>query len=130
VASGSISIQTKGGGIQRASTKIEHMLSKSIFDKFDQYGREGVAGLMAATPKEDGSTAGAWTYEVRHTGGLHQIIWKNAEMAGSTPVVILLQYGHGTGTGGYVQGRDFINPVIVPLFERIRADFRKAVSAA
>jgi hypothetical protein len=110
--------------------RVKFWRDAKFFDQLDKYGREGVAALASATPVDTSLTANSWTYEVINEGGTHGIRWRNTHMAAGTPVVILLQYGHGTGTGGYVQGRDFINPVILPLFERIKADVRKAVSSA
>lgn len=96
----------------------------------EKYGAEGVAALAGATQEDTGLTAASWSYETFREGSVYGIRWRNSHMAGGTPVVILLQYGHGTGTGGYVAGHDFINPVAKPLFERIKADVRKAVSSA
>lgn len=93
--------------------------------------QEGVSALAANTPVDSGVTADSWGYEIRSTPkGSFAIIWTNNERAGSAPLVIMLQYGHGTGTGGYVRGRDFINPAIQPIFDRIADDVWKAVTSA
>lgn len=93
-------------------------------------GQRGVEALRAATPSETGASAAGWYYEVTAGTGGMSIVWRNNHMAGDVPVVILLQYGHGTGTGGYVQGKDFINPAIRPIFKQIEADVMKAVNGA
>lgn len=116
-----------GGAFSKTRAKLEKFAKGDIFTALDHFGAEGAAALAAVTPVETGLAASSWTYEVRNTASSYEIVWRNNDMAGPTPVVILLQYGHGTGTGGYVQGRDFINPVIKPLFEKIRAEVRKAV---
>ena len=131
MADGMISLETKSGSpFSKTEAKLRNWQGLRLSNTLNNYGREGAAALAAATPVDDGSTANAWTYEVRQEGQIYTIAWRNTEMAGGTPVVILLQYGHGTGTGGYVQGRDFINPVIIPLFERIKADVHKVVMSA
>lgn len=95
--------------------------SKSVFDKYDrllhEYGRIGVIALAANTPKDTGETAASWDYKITKTKNSCRITWTNSKMAGGTPVVILLHYGHGTGTGGYVEGVDFINPITKVMFE-------------
>jgi hypothetical protein len=93
-------------------------------------GREGVEALRAATPVDSGETAASWSYEVHSTLGSSSIIWTNSHIVGTTPLAILLQYGHGTGTGGYVRGRDYINPAIRPVFDRIAENVWKAVTSA
>lgn len=82
-------------------------------------GIEGVAALDSATPEDSGLTAQSWTYEVEIKDDTYTIAWYNHNVVGGVPLVILLQYGHGTRNGGYVQGRDFINPAIQPIFENI-----------
>lgn len=82
-------------------------------------GVEGVAALEASTPKDSGITAGSWRYEVEVTRDTYTISWHNDVIVDGVPLVILLQYGHGTRNGGYVQGRDFINPALQPIFQRI-----------
>lgn len=85
----------------------------------DRYGREGVAALAAATPTDTGLTANSWYYEVEHSAGTAKIVFKNSNVQNGVPIAIILQYGHGTGTGGWVEGRDYINPAIQPIFDKI-----------
>lgn len=124
-----VSVSSSGNGLSRAKARLTKLKNAEMFKQLDKYGREGAAALAAATPRDTSNTANMWTYEIINEGGTHGIRWLNSSSAGTAPLAILLQYGHGTGTGGYVEGRDYINPVIKPLFERIRADVRKAVSA-
>lgn len=79
----------------------------------------GVDALANATPVESGLTAQSWYFEVESGGGSHRITWKNRNVNQGVPIAIILQYGHGTGTGGYVAGRDYINPAIRPAFDKI-----------
>lgn len=93
--------------------------------------QRGVQALAAATPMESGLAARSWSYRIVQNGRRVSIVWTNSNVEnGSFPVVVRLQYGYGTGTGGYVQGRDFINPAIRPVFERIANNVWKAVKSA
>lgn len=95
-----------------------------------QYAEEGVTALRQATPKDTGESAQSWRYEIVYKGTGFSIFWTNDHVTKTgTPVVILLQYGHGTGTGGFVQGEDFINPAIRPIFEKISENLWKEVRA-
>lgn len=85
----------------------------------ESYGREGVNALASATPVDSGVTANSWDYEVTIGKGSYSIAWTNSNVRDGVPIAIILQYGHGTGTGGYVQGRDYINPAIKPIFDKI-----------
>ncbi len=85
----------------------------------DKYGREGVAALSSATPVDSGLTASSWYYKVEHTNGSAKINFYNSNIQNGVPIAIILQYGHGTGNGGWVQGRDYINPAIQPIFDKI-----------
>ena len=85
----------------------------------DQYGKEGVAALMSATPVDTGLTANSWYYEITYTNGRATIAFYNSNVHRGIPIAIILQHGHGTGTGGWVEGRDYINPAIQPIFDKI-----------
>lgn len=85
----------------------------------DKYGREGVAALASATPVDSGTTANSWYYEITNSNGSTTISFCNSNVNKGVPIAIILQYGHGTGTGGWVQGRDYINPAIQPIFDKI-----------
>lgn len=85
----------------------------------DKYGREGVAALSSATPIESGATANSWYYKIEHGNGSVSIAFYNSNIQNGVPIAVILQYGHGTGTGGWVEGRDYINPSIRPVFDKI-----------
>ena len=94
----------------------------------DRYGREGVAALASATPVETGKTASSWFYEIENKNGSVVISFHNSNIQNGVPIAIILQYGHGTGTGGWVQGRDYINPAIRPIFDRLANDAWREVT--
>lgn len=83
------------------------------------YGQEGVAALMSATPIDSGKTASSWYYEIQEEKDSTVISFCNSNIQNGVPIAVILQYGHGTGTGGWVQGRDYINPAIQPIFDEI-----------
>lgn len=85
----------------------------------DRYGREGVAALSAATPVDTGLTASSWFYKITHKNGSISISFHNSNIQNGVPIAIILQYGHGTNNGGWVEGRDYINPAIQPVFDEI-----------
>lgn len=95
---------------------------------FDKYGRAGVAALSSATPVETGLAAQSWYYEVEQSSSSVRIVFYNSDIENGFPVAIMLQYGHGTGTGGWVEGRDYINPAIQPIFDKIAEDAWKEVT--
>lgn len=125
----SITVKTSGSfnGTIGWLQKMQRLNFAGVFDKF---GQAGVNALSAATPVESGETADSWYYEVEVKPGLVSIIWKNHHVEDGRPIAVLLQYGHGTGTGGYVPGRDFINPAIRPIFDQITLELMKAVNQA
>ena len=94
----------------------------------DRYGREGVAALASATPIDSGLTAQSWYYKIKHENGSVSISFHNSNVIDKVPIAIILQYGHGTRNGGWVEGRDYINPTIQPLFEKIANDAWKEVT--
>ena len=85
----------------------------------DKYGQKGVDALSSATPIDTGLTAESWRYEIVNKNGSARINFCNSNIQNGVPIAIILQYGHGTGTGGWVQGRDYINPSIQPIFDEI-----------
>jgi hypothetical protein len=122
---------TSTGSFDKTTKFLEFLSSGRIFNSLEPYAQRGVAALESATPERSGRTASSWSYEIVKSGGTYSIYWTNSDMDDEgTPVVILLQYGHGTGTGGYVQGRNFILPAIVPIFDEISNDVWKAVQSA
>jgi hypothetical protein len=94
----------------------------------EKYGQLGVEALSSATPSDSGETAASWNFEIEWTRTVTTLRWTNTSSNDGAVVVILLQYGHGTGTGGYVQGRDFINPALKPIFDEIANEAWKEVT--
>ncbi len=106
------------------------MSSGGAYRKLSHFGQLGVYALVANTPRDTGISASSWSYKVEQSKGSVSIAWTNDHIIAGAPLVILLQYGHGTGTGGYVQGRDFINPALSAIFDQIAEDvWREVVSA-
>lgn len=118
------------GSFRNTDKFLKKMSSGQIFRTLERFGKEGVAALASATPSQSGATAASWSYEIKREKSSFSITWTNSLMVGGTPLVILLQYGHGTGTGGYVRGRDFINPALKPIFDKIADEAWKAVVSA
>ena len=85
----------------------------------DKYGRAGVEALASATPVDSGETANSWYYEITNSNGSAKITFNNSNIQNGVPIAIILQYGHGTRNGGWVEGRDYINPAIQPIFDEI-----------
>ena len=104
-------------------SKLTHFLERTKesvrIGDLDKYGREGVAALSSATPIDSGETANSWSYEITNKDGSATITFKNSNIQNGVPIAIILQYGHGTRNGGWVQGRDYINPAIQPIFDEI-----------
>ena len=94
----------------------------------EDYGRKGVDALSMATPVDSGITASSWSYDISETSNGFEINWNNSNVNDGVNIAIILQYGHGTGTGGYVQGRDYINPALQSVFDGFVDDLTKAVN--
>lgn len=118
------------GSFNRTENFLKRILRGDLFSVLSQYGQAGVNALANATPVDSGLTAASWTFEVIRTKTSWEIVWRNTNVVAGRPVAILLQYGHGTGTGGYVTGRDYINPAILPIFDKIASDVWKVVTSA
>ena len=116
------------GDFSKLSRYLERVKEAAKRGILDKYGREGVAALSSATPVESGKTASSWYYEIKRQNGSVSITFNNSNINKGVPIAIVLQYGHGTGTGGWVQGRDYINPAIRPIFDRIADDAWKEVT--
>lgn len=98
------------------------------FRMLEKYAQQGVNALKAATPVDTGTTANSWYYEIKKTPNSITINFNNSNIVNGVPIAIILQYGHGTRNGGYVTGRDYINPAIQPIFEKITNDAWKEVT--
>ena len=113
-----ISFRQKGD-FSKLTSFFERAKEAVRLGKLDKYGREGVDALMSATPADSGQTARSWYYRIEQKKGSVTITFNNSNIQNGVPIAIILQYGHGTRTGGWVQGRDYINPAIRPVFDRI-----------
>lgn len=107
------------GDFSKLTNYLERLKGILKLSCLDKYGKQGVSALASATPIDSGKTAASWSYEIKRSGSSANIIFHNSNINQGVPIAIILQYGHGTGTGGYVQGRDYINPAIQPLFDKI-----------
>lgn len=121
---------TSRGSFSKSLAFLQRMERREQFKVLQKYGPIGVAVLKGATPVEHGETANSWYYEIVDKPGYFAIHWLNSHLvgAGRTPVAVLIQYGHATGTGGIVQGVDYINPALRPIFDQIAADMWKEVT--
>ena len=113
-----ISFKQKGD-FSKLTGFLERVKEAVKLGDLNRYGREGVELLASATPKESGLTANSWYYEITHENGSSSISFHNSNINKGVPIAIILQYGHGTRNGGWVEGIDYINPAIQPLFEKI-----------
>lgn len=116
------------GNFSKLTNYLEKAKNSVRLGILDKYGREGVAALSAATPVDSGLTARSWSYEVIHSQGSSIIAFNNSNIQNGVPIAVILQYGHGTGTGGWVQGRDYINPALRPIFDKIANEAWKEVT--
>ena len=107
------------GNFVKTTRYLERAKKGVRITSLEKFGREGVAALASATPIDSGNTANSWYYEITKTRGVVKITFNNSNIQNGVPIAIILQYGHGTGTGGRVQGRDYINPAIQPIFDKL-----------
>lgn len=107
------------GDFRRTSDFLKRANKLNLDAILNQYGQEGVEALRAATPKDTGTTANSWSYGVHKGTGSITITWSNSNIVDGVPIAVILQYGHGTRNGGYVQGTDYINPAMKPIFDKI-----------
>lgn len=116
------------GSFKNTFTLFKKWQSKRIYNCLDKYGREGVAALAAATPVDTGKTASSWGYKIVETEKSTSLIFNNTNVVDGVPVAIVIEYGHVTPTGGYVEGVDYINPALQPIFNKILKDVWKEVT--
>jgi hypothetical protein len=107
------------GNFSKLSNYLEKVKEVVKIGDLDRIGREGVAALSSATPKDTGLTADSWYYVIERTSDSVSITFNNSNTNKGVPIAIILQMGHGTRNGGWVEGRDYINPAIRPIFDRI-----------
>lgn len=119
---------TSSGNWDKSEAWLKRLGAGDIFRGLDSLGQRGVTALRNATPVRSGVAASSWSYKIKKNRGGVTIAWLNTDTVNGVPIVVMLQYGHGTGTGGYVQGEDFINPAIKPIFDQISKEVWKAVT--
>ena len=113
---------TSKGDFSKTFKFLQKAKERRLFRKLDHYAKYGAEMLSMFTPQRTGKTAASWTYEIRINGGFAEIVWINTNSNKGIPIVVLIQYGHGTRNGGYVPPHDFINPTMKPVFDVIGED--------
>lgn len=116
------------GNFNKTERFLQRARKTDILSILDRYGQMGVEALRNATPFDTGMTAASWGYEIEYARRGYSITWTNSNVQDGVPIAILLQYGHGTRNGGYVQGRDYINPALAPIFDAIAEEAWKEVA--
>lgn len=116
------------GDFSKLKRYLERAKEAAHIGILDRYGREGVAALSSATPVDTGTTSNSWYYTIERKNGSSSIVFHNSNVDSGVLVAILIQYGHGTRTGGWVQGRDYINPAIQPIFDKIATEAWREVT--
>jgi len=117
------------GSFKQTNAFLNALKGSSFKDILERYGAIGVEQLQLVTPVDSGLTQASWSYEVKRSRSGYTLSWHNTNVVGDIPIVILIQYGHGTRGGSYVQGRDIVNPAIQPIFDKILDDIRKEVNS-
>ena len=120
---------TVSGKFSKTTAYLNKLRNLKIVSILSRYGDRGVDALRMSTPIDSGETAASWFYEITSQNEKYELTFKNRHVVDGVPIAIILQYGHGTGTGGYVVGRDYINPAIKPIFDQILEDVRREVAA-
>jgi len=123
-----ISFKHRGGFTKFEKFAKSKRRGWKIYQVLARYAQQGVAALASATPVRSGATAASWGYEIESNGDSYSIVFTNSHINKGVNIAIILQYGHGTGTGGYVQGIDYINPAIQPIFTKIADSAWKEVT--
>lgn len=121
-----ITVESKGN-FDNTEKLLKRIKSRDYLKVLDKFGQRGVTALSGATPTRSGKTASSWDYEVLVSGGSVILQWTNSNINNGVSIAIILQYGHGTRNGGYVVGRDYINPAMRPLFDKMADEAWKAV---
>lgn len=119
---------TSSGNFNNTSKFLKGVVTSNYKSIFDKYGRMGVNALSAATPFDSGETAKSWKYQIKQYKGGASLSWINTNTNDGVVIAIILQYGHATGSGAYVQGRDYINPAIRPIFNNITNEIWREVT--
>lgn len=116
------------GDFSKTQAYLKKLANASKMNIFDKYGKMGVAALARYTPVDTGKTASSWYYRVEYGEGVTKIIYCNSNVNKNVSIAMILQYGHGTGTGGWVEGRDYINPALRPVFDAFAKEAWEEVS--
>lgn len=124
-----ISVESTGS-FKNTERLLDNLQKGKMFDRLEGYAKQGVSALASATPVDSGLAASSWDYKIVRTRTSVSIVWTNSNNENGFPVAIMLQYGHGTGNGGYVRGIDYINPAIKPVMDQIAEAVWKAVTSA
>lgn len=119
---------TQKGSFNNTDRYLQRLKKLQLTAILNKYGEIGVNALSNSTPVDSGLTSQSWYYTIEEREGYCSISWHNRNEVAGAPLAILLQYGHGTGTGGWVEGRDYVNPAIKPIFDQIAADVEREVS--
>jgi hypothetical protein len=118
------------GSFDHTDKFLKAMSNPDFMGRLEALGQIGVDALAAATPVRSGLTASSWSFEVTKSGNTYHLRWINTHTHNGVPIAILIQYGHGTGTGGYIQGYDYINPAMRSVFETIAFSIWQEVTSA
>lgn len=118
------------GDFSKTEKFLNTINKKLYYRNLQKYAEQGVAALASATPIDSGITANSWNYEIRQTKNSVSIYWTNSNVNKGVPIAVIIQYGHGTRNGGYVQGRDYINPAMRPIFDKIAENVWKEVTSS
>lgn len=121
---------THKGNFSKTERFFNRVLKREYLNVLEKYGEMGVAALRSATPVDSGATADAWSFEIGRGKNATTIGFTNSNVNDGVNIAIILRYGHGTGTGGFVQGRDYISPAIQPVFDKIADELWKEVTAS
>lgn len=117
------------GNFQKTDNFLKKAKQGDYFRSLEKFAQEGVNALASATPIDSGKTAASWDYTISRSKGSVSITWTNSNINDGVNIAVIIQYGHGTRNGGYVQGRDYINPAIRPVFDKIAENVWKEVTS-
>lgn len=118
------------GSYDNTKKWLQKLARGDFYQGLDKLAQDGVNALASASPIESGLASGSWNYRIQRSRASLTITWFNSDVENGFPVAVMLQYGYTTGTGGYVQGRDYINPAMRPIFDRIEEQVRRAVTSS
>lgn len=123
-------IVTHKGSFARTERFLNFVKGERYLNRLAEFGQKGVDALTQATPKDTGKTAGSWAFEIEQNDTATTIRWLNSNIVQHVNIALILQYGHGTRNGGYVAGRDYINPALQPIFDEMAEQVWKEVRNA